>query len=115
MSNYHTGPNYERPFEEPDFTLKDNFRSVSAILHIWVQFIKDDKNAVMLYAYENHAFGNSKAASLVLDNGYLKFKLTHEGNEYTPWGGVFMSFDTEDIINELKAYIDREFEKEVLL
>jgi hypothetical protein len=113
VSRY-TGPNYERPFEEPDFTLKAE-RYVNAILHIWVQSIKDDKNAVMLYAYENHAFGSNKAASLVLDNGYLKFKLTHESGKYTAWGGDDYAFDTEDIVAEIKAYVDREFEKEVLL
>lgn len=112
MSNYHTGPNYERPFEEPDIMFKSKIMEGGAIISIWITQVIDYNNADMLYAYDNKYFKKDKAAHLKLSNGKLSFK-------FTPQESSHISFGDDDevkvILQELTNYINREFEKEVLL
>ena len=106
------GPNYERPFEEPDIMFKSKVMEGDTIISIWITEVIDYNNADMLYSYNNKYFKKDKAAHLKLSNGKLSFKFTPQGSSHTSFG------DDEEvgaILQELKAYIDKEFEKEVLL
>ena len=113
------GPNYERPFEEPDIMFKSKVMEGDTIISIWITEVIDYNNADMLYSYNNKYFKKDKAAHLKLSNGKLSFKFTPQGSSHTPRESSHTSFGDDEevraILQELKAYIDKEFEKEVLL
>lgn len=111
MSRY-TGPNYERPFEEPAIMFKSKIVEGGATISIWIIEVVDYKNADMLYAYDNKYFKKDKAAHLKLSNGKLSFKLTPQGSSHASFGD---DEEVKVILQELTNYINREFEKEVLL
>jgi len=106
------GPNYERPFEEPDIMFKSKIMEGGATISIWITEVVDYNNADMLYAYDNKYFKKDKVAHLKLSNGKLSFKFAPQGSSYTSFGH---DEEVKIILQELNAYIDKEFEKEVLL
>ena len=112
MSKEILGPNYERPFEEPDIMFKSKVMEGDTTISIWITEVIDYNNADMLYAYDNNYFKKDKVAHLKLSNGKLSFKFTPQGSSHTSFGD---DEEVKVIIQELTNYIDREFEKEVLL
>lgn len=113
------GPNYDIPDREPDiiheyyeYNSDDEEDKNIATLKMWVLDVKDENNATMLYRYDNKYFLPNKVAIMRIIRGYsLVFKFEPESSSWHPWGA-----DRKDmVVNGLKEYINREFEKEVLL